>query len=95
MPKHTSVWLLASFCLGVGAGRGVHVTQAAMAAPLAAEAAVPKVLEGRGCRLGNSVVPRPSGPPVATICERPGEVMQGFMMQGAERIAVCCPAPAK
>jgi hypothetical protein len=53
------------------------------------------VLTVSGCRRGNSVVPQPSGPPVATICERPGEVMQGFLMQGAERIAVCCPVPAK
>ena len=93
--RNVPVWLLASFCLGLGAGYGVRVTQAAVAAPITAESVVPTVLEGRGCRLGNSVVPRPSGPPVATICERPGEVMQGFLMQGAERIAVCCPVPAK
>jgi len=93
--RHTPVLLLASFCMGLGAGYGVRVTQTAMAAALDAEPAVPTVLEGRGCRLGNSVVPRPSGPPVATICERPGDVMQGFLMQGAERIAVCCPLPAK
>ena len=54
-----------------------------------------KALEGRGCRLGNAVVPRPSEPAVATICERSGEVMQGFLMHGAERIAICCPVPLK
>ena len=93
--RNTPFWLVTSFCLGLGAGYGMRVAPVAMAAPLTSESAVPKVLEGRGCRLGNSVVPRPSGPPVATICERPGEVMQGFLMQGAERIAVCCPVPAK
>jgi hypothetical protein len=94
MPR-TPVWLLASFCLGLGASQVVRVTQVARAAPLNAEAAVPEVLAGRGCRLGNSVVPRPSAPPVATICERPGEVMQGFLMHGPERIALCCPIPVK
>ena len=93
--RNTPFWLVASFCLGLGAGYGMRVGPVAMAAPLTLESGVPKVLEGRGCRLGNSVVPRPSGPPVATICERPGEVMQGFLMQGAERISVCCPVPAK
>ena len=95
MPRNTPVWLLASFCLGFAASHAVRATQIAMAATVKVESAVPEVLQGRGCRLGNSVVPRPSGPAVATICERPEEVMQGFLMQGAERIAICCPIPIK
>jgi hypothetical protein len=95
MARYTSVWLLSSMCLGFGAGRAMHATPVVAAAPLKAEAAVPQALAGRGCRLGNAVVPRPSEPAVATICERSGEVMQGFLMHGAERIAVCCPVPTK
>jgi hypothetical protein len=95
MARYTPVWLLISLCLGFGAGRAMHAIPVAVAAPLKAEAAVPQALEGRGCRLGNAVVPRPSEPAVATICERSGEVMQGFLMHGAERIAICCPVPLK
>ena len=94
MARYRPVWLLVLLCLGFGAGRAMHAIPVAVAAPLKAEPAVPKALEGRGCRLGNAVVPRDSES-VATICERSGEVMQGFLMHGAERIAICCPVPLK
>lgn len=95
MARSTPVWLVAAFCLGFGVSHAMRITDRAMAATATAKPAVPEALDGRGCRLGNSVVPRPSGPPVATICERPGEVMQGFLMHGADRIAICCPVPRK
>jgi hypothetical protein len=93
--KPTPVWLLASFCLGFGASHVSRAPHTASAAMPNAQPVVPESLNGRGCRLGNSVVPRPSGPGVATICERPSEVMQGFLMHGPERIAICCPVPPK
>src|SRR5687768_16631184 len=91
----TPLWLLASFCLGFGVSHASRATHTASAAMPGAQPAVPEALKGRGCRLGNSVVPQPSGPGAATICERPSEVMQGFLMQGPERIAICCPVPPK
>ena len=96
MIKPIPLWLLAAFCLGFGVSHASRATHTASAAtPGAQPAVVPEALKGRGCRLGNSVAPQPSGPGVATICERPSEVMQGFLMQGPERIAICCPVPPK
>jgi hypothetical protein len=95
MRKATLLWLLASFCLGFGVSHVSHATPTASAASPGVQPSVPEALKGRGCQLGNSVVPQPSGPGVATICERPSEVMQGFLMHGAERIAICCPVPPK
>ena len=96
MIKPTPLWLLAAFGLGFGVSHASRATHTASAAsPGAQPAVVPDALKGRGCRLGNSVVPQPSGPGAATICERSGEVMQGFLMHGAERIAICCPVPLK
>ena len=93
MPRSMPIWLLASFSLGLGASHAVRIGDRALAASVTAEPSVPAELKDQGCRLGNSVVPTAAGPAVATICDRRGEVMKGFLMQGAERIAVCCPIP--
>jgi hypothetical protein len=95
MRKSTLLWLVASFCLGFGISHASRATPTASAASPGLQPAVPEVLKDRGCRLGNSVVPQPSGAGVATICERTTEVMQGFLMHGPERIAICCPVPPK
>ena len=73
-----------------GRGCGLFV---ALAATVTVEPSVPAELKDQGCRLGNSVVPKAAGPAVATICDKREEVMKGFLMQGPERIAICCPIP--
>jgi hypothetical protein len=93
MPRSIAIWLLASFSLGLGASHAVRIVDSALAATVTVEPSVPAELKDQGCRLGNSVVPKASGPGVATICDQRGEVMKGFLMQGPERIAVCCPIP--
>ena len=93
MSRSITIWLLASFSLGLGASHAVRIVDSALAATVTVEPSVPAELKGQGCRLGNSVVPTAAGPAVATICDQRGEVMKGFLMQGPERIAVCCPIP--
>ena len=95
MPRSMPIWLFASFSLGLGASHVVRMEDKALAATVTPEPSVPAELKDQGCRLGNSVVPKASGPAVATICDQRGEVMKGFLMQGPERIAVCCPIPAR
>ena len=93
MPRSIPIWLLASFSLGLGATHAVRIVDSALAATVTVEPSVPAELKDQGCRLGNSVVPKAAGPAVATICDKREEVMKGFLMQGPERIAVCCPIP--
>jgi hypothetical protein len=93
MPRSIPIWLLAFFFLGLGASHAVRIVDSALAATVTVEPSVPAELKDQGCRLGNSVVPKAAGPAVATICDKREEVMKGFLMQGPERIAVCCPIP--